>query len=66
MRRGEWDITVTWVPTRDAYHWNAWREVTATELHGWAPSEPEGWFQAGAAMQEAGALKGAPTIRLVG
>jgi hypothetical protein len=33
-----WDMRVVWLEAKQRRWWNAWRESTATELHGFADS----------------------------
>ena len=54
MIGGEWDTRVQWLPKKQAWWWNAWREATATELWGFAESKENALRAMVKAMRDAG------------
>lgn len=50
-----WDVRIVFVERRQCWWWNAWRQVTGTELHGFAASPEEAAREMYRAIEEAGA-----------
>jgi hypothetical protein len=50
----DWDTCVVFLTDRRCWWWNAWRELTATELHGFADSEEEARQAMTRAIEQAG------------
>ena len=63
QRHGEWDLTVSYLPDRGDYWWNAWHEPTSTELSGHCDGQVAAWEAAREAMN--GAPVSRPALRLV-
>jgi hypothetical protein len=60
-----WDVRIVFVERRQSWWWNAWRQSTCTELHGFADSPEEAAQEMYRAIEEAGspAVLGAPSTR---